>query len=148
MTCRIERKAKRRSHATAQRKSASEGFRSFLSSISRRYTQARESRHFGRDAENQAMDGNQMAVQVLDSADLPSLNLPSVDTRASDVTHSLPSLDARFRHPCRNECAREGISSTWCKSMSREAINLVAKGNCVAARRGGEQPEAKDRSVG
>ncbi len=53
-----------------------------------------------------------------------------------------------FRHPCRNECAREGISSTWCKSMSKEAINFVAEGNCVAARRGGEQPEAKDRSVG
>ena len=48
-----------------------------------------------------------------------------------------PSMESGFRHPCRNECAREGISSTWCKSMSREAINLVAEGNCVAARRGG-----------
>ncbi len=25
---------------------------------------------------------------------------------------------------------------------------LVAEGNCVAVRRGGEQPEAKDQSVG
>ena len=30
-----------------------------------------KSRHFGRDAEIQAMDGNQQVVQVLDSGDLP-----------------------------------------------------------------------------
>ena len=71
-------------------------------------SQVRESRHFGRDAEIQAMDGNQQVVQVLDSGDLPSLSLPSVDTRASVVTHSLPSLDAGFRHPCRND----GLRST------------------------------------
>ena len=29
-------------------------------------SQVRESRHFGRDAEIQAMDGNQQVVQVLD----------------------------------------------------------------------------------
>ena len=55
------------------------------------------------DAEIQAMDGNQTTVQVLDSGDLPNHNFLSVDTRASVVTQSLPSLDAGFRHPCRND---------------------------------------------
>ena len=32
----------------------------------------RKSRHFGRDAEIQAMDGSQSVVQVLDSRNLPS----------------------------------------------------------------------------
>ncbi len=40
---------------------------------------------------------------MLDSEDLPSLGLPSVDTGASVVTQSLPSLDVGFRHPCRND---------------------------------------------
>jgi len=47
----------------------------FPSYISRRYTQARASRisrHFGMDAEIQAMDGNQSDVQVLNSDDLPA----------------------------------------------------------------------------
>ena len=65
--------------------------------------QNRKIRHFGMDAEIQAMDGNKSVVQVLDSSDLPSLGLPSVDTRASVVFHSLPSLDAGFRHPCRKD---------------------------------------------
>ncbi len=42
----------------------------FPSSISRRYTKikpSQKSRHFGRDAEIQAMDGNQTIMQVLDS---------------------------------------------------------------------------------
>jgi hypothetical protein len=38
--------------------------------------------------------------------------------------------------PCRYECAREGISSTWSKSMSKEAVNFVAKGK--ASPQGGE----------
>ena len=46
--------------------------------------------------------------------------------------------------PCRNECARKGISSTWCKSMSKEAIDFVAEGNCVAARRGGEVKQSSE----
>jgi len=78
----------------------------FPSSGSHRYTQVRprrKSRHFGRDAEIQAMDGSQSVVQVFDSGELPSLSFPSVDTRASVMFHSLPSLDARFRHPCRND---------------------------------------------
>jgi hypothetical protein len=28
------------------------------------------------------------------------------------------------------------------------SLNIVAKGNCVVVRRGGEQPEVNDRSVG
>jgi len=32
--------------------------------------------------------------------------------------------------------------------MSEEATNSVAEGNCVAEKRGGEQSEAKGRSVG
>ena len=55
------------------------------------------------DADIQAMDGNQSAVQVLDSGDLPSHSFLSVDTGASVVSHSLPSLDAGFRHPCRKD---------------------------------------------
>ena len=72
----------------------------FPCSGARRYTQVRESRksrHFGRDAEIQAMDGNQQVVQVIDSGGLPSLSLPSVDKRASVVIPCLPSLDAGFR---------------------------------------------------
>jgi len=55
----------------------------FPSSSSHTYTQAqpnRKIRHFGRDAEIQAMDGNQSVVQVIDLIDLPSLGFPSVDT--------------------------------------------------------------------
>ena len=75
---------------------------SFPRSGAHRYTQVqpnRKIRHFGRDAEIQAMDGNQSVVQALGSSDLPKLGFPSVDTRASVVSHSLPSLDAGFRHP-------------------------------------------------
>jgi hypothetical protein len=46
------------------------------------------------------------------------------------------------------ECACEGAESAGCKSLSRFGLNLVTEGNCVAARRGGEQPEVNDRSVG
>ncbi len=38
-----------------------------------------KSRHFGRDAEIQAMDGNQQVVQVLDSGDLPARSFMPVD---------------------------------------------------------------------
>ena len=101
--------------------------------------------HFGRDAEIQAMDGNKSVVQMLDSGNMPTRSFMFSVAGTSVDAPSLPSLDAGFRHPCRNECAREGISSTWCKSMSREAINLVAKGNCVAREAGwgatrGERP--------
>ena len=49
------------------------------------------------------MDGSQPVVQVLDSGNLPTLSFPSLHTRASVVSRSLPSLDAGFRHPCRND---------------------------------------------
>ena len=47
----------------------------FPSWNSRRYTQVRESlksRHFGRDFEIQAMDGNKSVVQELDPGNLPT----------------------------------------------------------------------------
>jgi len=53
-----------------------------------------------------------------------------------------------FRHPCRNECACNGAQSARWKSASEYAIDSEAEGNCVAARRGGEQPEANWQSVG
>ena len=48
----------------------------------------------------------------------------------------------------RNPCAREGAQSVRWKSAPGEAITSEAEGNCVAARRGGEQPEANRQSVG
>ncbi|GEM_PF-70781 len=125
--------AKRKSHATEQRRNVKKvtiPFCSFLSSCSHRHTQvqpSQKSRHFGMDADKfvgnefgraergakpephgcgepiQAMDGNQTTVQVLDSDDLTNHIFLPVDTRASVVSHSLPSLDAGFRHPCRND---------------------------------------------
>jgi len=65
--------------------------------------QAGKHRHIGMDADIQAMDGNHPTVQVLDSGDLPTRSFPSVDSRASVVSRSLPSLDAGFRHPCRKD---------------------------------------------
>ena len=55
------------------------------------------------DADIQAMDGNHPTVQVLDSGESPTRSFPSVESRASVVSHSLPSLDAGFRHPCRKD---------------------------------------------
>ena len=52
-----------------------------------------------------------MVVQMLDSGAMPSLSLPSVDTRASVVSHGLPSLDAGFRHPCRNDGTLELVNN-------------------------------------
>ena len=60
------------SRTTAKQELARKGF---PSRISHRYTQDRanrKSRHFGMDAEIQAMDGNQSAAQMLDSSDLPT----------------------------------------------------------------------------
>ena len=37
--------------------------------------------HFGMDAEIQAMDGNQSAMQVLDSGDLPARSFMDMDTK-------------------------------------------------------------------
>src|SRR3970282_2708213 len=56
-----------------------------------------------------------------------------------------PQLDSRFRG---NECARKGRYISMVKVHAGVCHNSVAEGNCVAARRGGEQPEANCRSVG
>jgi len=49
----------------------------------------------------------------------------------------------------RSQCAREGTMSERCKSSSGLSLSgPVAKGNCVAVRRGGEQQEVNDQSVG
>jgi hypothetical protein len=45
-------------------------------------------------------------------------------------------------------CACEVVVSARCESSSRNVWFLVAEGHCVAAKRGGEQPEANVRSVG
>jgi len=55
------------------------------------------------------------------------------------------NLDSRFRG---NECARKGRYISMVKVHAGVCHNSVAEGNCVAARRGGEQPEANCRSVG
>jgi len=47
-----------------------------------------------------------------------------------------------------NDCAWERIESAGWKSPPKFGLDFVADGNCVVARRGGEQPEANDRSVG
>ena len=54
-------------------------------------------------------------------------------------------LDSRLRG---NECAWKQARSERCKSSRGRCPLPVAKGNCVAVRRGGEQPEANLQSVG
>ena len=55
------------------------------------------------DAEIQAMDGNQSVVQILDSGNLSTRSFMFAVKETSVVAPSLPSLDAGFRHPCRND---------------------------------------------
>ena len=64
--------------------------------------QNRKIRHFGMDAEIQAMDGNKSVVQMLDSGNMPSRSFLFA---GRDICRGpeLPSLDAGFRHPCRND---------------------------------------------
>ena len=45
-------------------------------------------------------------------------------------------------------CVRDVVLSGWCKSSPKEVTTFVADGNCVAAMRGGEQPEAKRQPEG
>ncbi len=81
-------------------------FCSFPSSNIRRYTQvraSRKSRHFGMDAEIQAMDGNNSVLQMLDPGNMPPYSFMFAVLGTSVVAPSLPSLDAGFRHPCRND---------------------------------------------
>jgi hypothetical protein len=46
-----------------------------------------------------------------------------------------------------NECVREDALSARWKSVREPVAGSVIEGNCVAARRGGEQPEVNDQSV-
>ena len=46
------------------------------------------------------------------------------------------------------ECVRDVALSVWCKSRPWEVTFHVAEGNCVAAMRGGEQPEANEQPAG
>lgn len=50
--------------------------------------------------------------------------------------------------PTTRSCVREDALSARCKSLSCEVTAHVAKGNCVVARRGGEQPAANGQPVG
>jgi hypothetical protein len=47
-----------------------------------------------------------------------------------------------------NECVREDALSARCESVREPVAGSVIEGNCVAARRGGEQPEVNRQSVG
>jgi len=49
---------------------------------------------------------------------------------------------------CRNGCARNGAQSARWKPAPEYALGSEAEGNCVAARRGGEQPEASGQAGG
>ncbi len=55
------------------------------------------------DAENQAMDGNKSVLQMLDSGNMPTRSFMFAVAGTSAVAPGLPSLDAGFRHPCRND---------------------------------------------
>jgi len=58
---------------------------------------------------------------------------------------------SRLRRPeriFRGQCACEGVESGVCKSLHKFCLNLLTESNCVVARRGGEQPEVNDQSVG
>ena len=57
----------------------------------------------------------------------------------------LAALGARGRRP---SCVREDALSARWKSLPCEVTTHEAEGNCVAARRGGEQPEANGQPVG
>ena len=57
----------------------------------------------------------------------------------------ISDLDPRLRG---HECVRDVALSGWCKSSPWEVTTHEAEGNCVAARRGGEQPEANEQPAG
>jgi hypothetical protein len=46
------------------------------------------------------------------------------------------------------ECVREDVLSARCKSAPGRVARPAIEGNCVAAMRGGEQPEVDRQSVG
>jgi hypothetical protein len=48
----------------------------------------------------------------------------------------------------RERCVREDALSARCKSVPEPVVGSVIEGNCVAERRGGEQPEVNRQSGG
>jgi hypothetical protein len=58
---------------------------------------------------------------------------------------AVEGVDADLR---RHECVREDALSARCKSVPGMVAVPEIEGNCVAARRGGEQPEVNRQSVG
>ena len=108
----------------------------FPCSGTRRYTQVRESRksrHFGRDAEIQAMDGNKSIVQMLDSGNMPTRSFMFAVAGTPFAAHSLPSLDAGFRHPCRNDGPPIFMYNVGCSDV---AIRKSEHRRCSSPRRG------------
>ena len=128
---------------------------SFPSSISRRYTRVwenRKSRHFGRDADKfvrnefgrakrgakpephgcgepiQAMDGNKSIEQMLDSGNMPTRSFMFAVAGTSVVAPCLPSLDAGFRHPCRNDGVIFIVSSTVGRATSQSLPDIRTSG--------------------
>ena len=59
--------------------------------------------------------------------------------------HRSAALGPRFGG---DECVREDALSARCESVPEPVAGSVIEGNCVAARRGGEQPEVSRQSVG
>ena len=99
----------------------------------RRYTQVRPNRkirHFGRDAEIQAMDGNKSVVQMLGSGNMPYRSFMFAVAGASVVAPSLPSLDAGFRHPCRKDGPPTFVYKDERRSMG--TINTPKSAVCVS----------------
>ncbi len=70
------------------------------------------------------MDGNHPTVQVLDSGKLPTRSFPSVDTKTTVVTIRLPSLDAEFRHPCRNDVPLTLVYNNERSGMGMHSVPL------------------------
>ena len=93
------------------------------------------------------------ALGVLNDTQAPNLVISEplaelnkiVTPVTSEVQKTLKNLDSGLR---RNECAWKRARSERCKSSPGRCPLPVVKGNCVAARRGGEQPETNLQSVG
>ncbi len=79
--------------------------------------------HFGRDAEIQAMDGNKLVMQMLDSGNMPTRSFMFAVAGTSVVAPSLPSLDAGFRHPCRNDGSSTLVYNDESRSLGTSQKN-------------------------
>jgi hypothetical protein len=66
------------------------------------------------------------------------------EKREDPAMRDIPQSGVQTPHSC--VCKR--VESGGWKSLSVFGLGIVAEGNCVAARRGGEHPEVNDRSVG